>query len=126
ELIKAHAARLFGRAETIALLDGVRARQPGLVDEVVPNVLAVGDVQQVLQGLLAEQVPIRDIDLIVQTLADVARHEKDPARLVEAVRQRLGHAICQRAQGERDTLAVLTLDPALEAEIARNLAGADG
>ncbi|RQR52945.1 flagellar type III secretion system protein FlhA [Burkholderia sp. Bp9126] len=126
ELVKTHAARLFGRAETIALLDGVRERQPGLVDEVVPNLLTVGDVQQVLQGLLAEQVPIRDIDLIVQTLADVGRHEKDPARLAEAVRQRLGHAICQRAQGERDTLAVLTLDPALEAEIARNLAGADG
>ncbi|MGT0244799.1 flagellar biosynthesis protein FlhA [Burkholderia sp. GbtcB21] len=126
ELVKVHAARLFGRTETIALLDGVRERQPGLVDEIVPNVLAVGDVQQVLQGLLAEQVPIRDIDLIVQTLADVGRREKDPALLVEAVRQRLGHAICQRAQGDRDALAVLTLDPALEAEIARNLAGADG
>ncbi|KVC64661.1 flagellar biosynthesis protein FlhA [Burkholderia stagnalis] len=126
ELIKTHAARLFGRPETTTLLDGVRERQPGLVDEIVPNVLAVGDVQQVLQGLLAEQVPIRDIDLIVQTLADIGRREKDPALLVEAVRQRLGHAICQRALGDRDALAVLTLDPALEAEIARNLAGTDG
>ncbi|WGS41620.1 flagellar biosynthesis protein FlhA [Burkholderia sp. JSH-S8] len=126
ELIKTHAARLFGRTETTTLLDGVRERQPGLVDEIVPNVLAVGDVQQVLQGLLAEQVPIRDIDLIVQTLADIGRREKDPALLVEAVRQRLGHAICQRALGDRDALAVLTLDPALEAEIARNLAGTDG
>jgi flagellar biosynthesis protein FlhA len=92
----------------------------------VPNVLAVSDVQQVLQGLLAEQVPIRNIDLIIETLANNGRHEKNPVMLVETVRQRLGHAVCQAAQGEHEVLAVLTLDPALEARIAQNLNAAEG
>ncbi|SAL10767.1 flagellar biosynthesis protein FlhA [Caballeronia telluris] len=126
EIIRAHASMLLSRAAVMTMLEGVRTRQPGLVEELVPNVLAVSDIQQVLQGLLAEQVPVRNIDLIMETLANNGRHEKNPLMLVETVRQRLGHAICQAAQGDHDTLAVLTLDPALEATIAHNLGAADG
>jgi flagellar biosynthesis protein FlhA len=126
EVIRANAPLLLSRAGVMSLLEGVRTRQPGLVEELVPNGLAVSDIQQVLQGLLAEQVSIRNIDLIVETLANSARHEKNPVLLVETVRQRLGHAICQAAQGNHDALAVLTLDPVLEAGIAQNLAAADG
>ncbi|MEZ0604623.1 flagellar biosynthesis protein FlhA [Paraburkholderia sp. IW21] len=126
EVIRSNAAVLLTRASVMTMLEGVRTRQPGLVEELVPNLLAVGDVQQVLQGLLVEHVPVRNIDLIVEALANAGRHQKDPAMLGETVRQRLGHSICQGAQGEHESLAVLTLDPALEATIAQNLAGADG
>ncbi|WP_394539649.1 flagellar biosynthesis protein FlhA [Lysobacter enzymogenes] len=124
EVIKANIASLLTRAETMAMLESVRARQPGLVEELVPNVLAVSDVQHVLQGLLEENVSIRNIDLIVEVLADSGRHEKDPARLVEAIRRRLGHGICRALQGERDTLSVLTLDPAVENRMLQSLAQA--
>jgi len=126
EVIKANVATLLVRTEVIAMLDGVRARQPGLVEELVPNVLAVSDVQHVLQGLLDEHVPLRNIDLIVETLVDTGRHQKDPVKLSEAIRQRSGQTICQAALGDRDTLPVLTLDPALESVIVRNLQESEG
>ncbi|MDR6411302.1 UNVERIFIED_ORG: flagellar biosynthesis protein FlhA [Burkholderia sp. 1595] len=126
EIIKANVPSLLSRTEVVAMLEGVRGRAPGLVEELVPNVLAVSDVQHVLQNLLTEQVAIRNIDLIVEVLADTGRHEKDPVALSERVRQRLGHGICQAIQGEHDALAVLTLDPALEAAILQNLQDADG
>jgi len=121
EVVKTHMASLLSRAEVVAMLDGVRARQPGLVEELVPAVLAISDVQHVLQGLLEEGVSLRNIDLIVEVLVDIGRHDKDPARLGEAIRQRLGHGICQSLQGERDSLPVLTLDPAIETSVMRNL-----
>ena len=126
EVIKGHSAQLLSRPAVVALLDGVRARQPGLVEELVPAILAMSDVQAVLQGLLDEHVSIRNIDLIIETLADAGRHDKDPNRLAEAVRQKLGHTICRQLVGDRDTLPVLTLDPNLEASILRNIQGADG
>ncbi|KGB99458.1 flagellar biosynthesis protein FlhA [Burkholderia cepacia] len=126
EVIKSNTPLLLSRTGVVSMLEGVRARAPGLVEELVPNVLAVSDVQHVLQSLLNEQVSIRNIDLIVEVLADAGRHEKDPAALGEKVRQRLGHGICQAIQGEHETLPVLTLDPALETTIAHNLQGADG
>ncbi|BFG79448.1 flagellar biosynthesis protein FlhA [Paraburkholderia terrae] len=126
EVIRSNASTLLTRATVMTMLEGVRTRQPGLVEELVPNVLAIGDIQHVLQGLLAEQVPIRNIDLIVEALANAGRHQKDPVALGEVVRQRLGHSICQATQGEHESLAVLTLDPTLEASIVQNLAGADG
>ncbi|MBB5407668.1 flagellar biosynthesis protein FlhA [Paraburkholderia sp. HC6.4b] len=126
EVIKANVPALLSRTEVVAMLEGVRSRTPGLVEELVPNVLAVSDVQHVLQNLLTEQVAIRNIGLIVEVLVDAGRHEKDPAALSERVRQRLGHGICQAIQSDHDALAVLTLDPALENAIVQNLQGADG
>lgn len=126
EVIKVNVATLLSRNAVVELMDGVRERSPGLVEELVPNVLTIGDTQKVLQGLLSEQVSIRNIDWIVEVLVDAGRYEKDPVALGERVRQRLGYGICQRLQGDRETLAVLTLDPMLENVIAQNLRGVDG
>lgn len=126
EIVRANMTTLLSRADVVALLEGVRGRSPGLVEELMPNLMSVSDVQAVLQGLLAEQVPIRNIDQIVEVLVDAGRRDKDPAHLVERVRQKLGHGICQRLVGDKDTLTVLTLDPVLENAIAHNLQGADG
>jgi len=124
EVIKANGSLLVTRLATAALLEGVRGRQPGLVEELVPGVLAVSDVQRVLQHLVAEGVAIRHTDLIVETLVELGRTQKDPQLLAEAVRQRLGYSICQTLRGEQDKLAVLTLDPGLEAAITQNLGDA--
>ena len=126
EVIKSHMAGLLSRADVVSMLEGVRARQPGLVEELVPNVLAISDVQHVLQGLLDEGVSLRNIDLIVEVLVDIGRHDKDPARLGETIRQRLGHGICQSLQGDRESLSVLTLDPAIETNVLRNLQESGG
>jgi flagellar biosynthesis protein FlhA len=126
ELLKTNVAQLVTRAETVRLLDGVRSRQPGLLEELVPNVISVSDVQRVLQNLLAEGVPVRNLDLIIEVLADSGRHQKDAAVLTEMVRQKLGLAICQNLRGSHDALTVMTIEPALEASIAQSLKTSDG
>ena len=87
------------------------------VKELVPTVLAVSDVQRVLQNLLSEMVSIRHLDLIVEVLADAGRTQKDPTLLTELVRERLGLPICQALRGNQDALAVMTLDPSLESTL---------
>jgi flagellar biosynthesis protein FlhA len=126
ETLRINAAQLLTRAETVRLLDGVRTRQPGLVEELVPTVLAVSDVQRILQNLLTEHVSVRNLDLIIEVLADAGRTQKDPQLLTELVRQRLGLPICQSLRGTQDALAVLTMDPALESTIAHSIQGSDG
>lgn len=126
ETLRINAAQLLTRAETVRLLDGVRTRQPGLVEELVPTVLAVSDVQRILQNLLTEHVSVRNLDLIIEVLADAGRTQKDPQLLTELVRQRLGLPICQNLRGTQDALAVLTMDPALESTIAHSVQASDG
>jgi flagellar biosynthesis protein FlhA len=126
EVLKANVAQLLTRTEASRMLEAVRTRQPGLIEEVVPNVLSISDIQRVLQNLLAEGVPIRNLDLIVEVLADAGRHQKDPAALTEIVRQRLGLAICQGLRGSHEALSVLTIEPSLEANIAQSLKASDG
>jgi flagellar biosynthesis protein FlhA len=126
EVLRSEAALLLSRADVVAMLDGVRGRQPGLVEELVPSIMTVSDVQRVLQNLLAEDVSIRNFDLIVETLVDCARSNKDHAELTEAVRQRLAHNICNGLRGEHDQLSVLSLNPRVEAQIADNVRKSDG
>ena len=118
ELLRAEAALLFSRAETVRLLDGVRERQPGLIEELVPAIMTVSDVHRVLQNLLSESVSIRAIDQIAEVLVDVGRHSKDPGELTELVRQRVGNGICHDLRGQHDQLSVLSLDPRIEGQIA--------
>jgi flagellar biosynthesis protein FlhA len=125
EVLRRESATLMTRAETERLLDRVRKTQASLVEELVPTVLAVSDVQRVLQGLLREKVSIRHLDAILETLADAGRQTKDTAALVERVRQRLGAAICQQLVGEGNTLHVLTLDPQIEGQLVHGLRGGD-
>ncbi len=124
EVLHREAASLLTRAETDRLLARVRQTQPSLVEELIPTVLSVSDVQKVLQGLLREKVSIRNIEAILETLADAGRHTKDAAQLTEAVRQRLGRAICQGLVGETSALHVMTLDPAIESEFLHSLQAA--
>ena len=114
ETLRQRAAELLTRAETERLLARVREGQPGLVEELVPTVLSLGDVQKVLQNLLREKVPVRNLAAIVEALLDGARANKDPAALTEAVRQRLAVGICNSLSADHRTLHVLTLDPAAE------------
>ena len=124
ELLRREAATLLTRAETDRLLARVRQSQPSLVEELVPTVLSVGDVQKVLQNLLREKVSIRNLEAILETLADAGRATKDAAQLTECVRQRLGHSICQGLAGGAGALHVLTLDPVIESRLLQGVQAA--
>jgi flagellar biosynthesis protein FlhA len=124
ELLRREAPTLLTRVETDRLLARIRQSQPTLVEELVPVVLSVGDVQKVLQNLLREKVSIRHLCAILETLADAGRSSKDPAQLTEAVRQRLGQSICQELAGGATALHVLTLDPAVESRLLQGVQSA--
>lgn len=121
EVLRRESAALLTRAETDRLLARVRQSQPGLVEELIPTVLSVSDVQKVLHNLLREKVSIRHMEAILETLADAGRSNKDPGQLTELVRHRLGHAICQGLLGESNALHVMTLDPLVESQFMQGL-----
>ncbi|TAM74135.1 flagellar biosynthesis protein FlhA [bacterium] len=114
EIIKAHAADLLGRQETSALLDNVKQHYPVVVEELVPSLLSVGEIQRVLQSLLRERIPIRNLLLVLEALADGARQSKDIDYLGERVRAALARHICAE-YAEDGLLSVITVDPRLEA-----------
>ena len=124
EVLRRESATLLTRAETDKLLSRVRQLQPTLMEELFPTVLSVSDVQKVLQNLLREKVSIRNMEAILETLADAGRQTKDPSQLTEIVRHRLGQAICQSLLGEATALQVMTLDPAIESEFLQALMAA--
>lgn len=117
EIIRDESATLLTRATVAGLLDEVRRRQTGLVEELIPNLLTVSDVQRVLQNLVLEGVSIANLDQIIEHLVDLARHQKDPLELTEMVRQKLSYAICHQLRGRHQDLAVLSLDPRVENQI---------
>ncbi|WEK46112.1 MAG: flagellar biosynthesis protein FlhA [Candidatus Andeanibacterium colombiense] len=117
EIVRMEVATLLTRAVTTELLEQLRERQPGLVEELIPNVMAMSDIQRILQNLLRERVSIANLDLIVETLVDVGRTERDPAELTERVRQALSTSICNGLRGQNSQLSVLSLDPRLENRI---------
>jgi len=116
----------LSRRETDALVEQIRQRERGLVEDLIPAVLQAADVQKVLQQLLREQVPIRNLDLIFEVLADQARTTKDVKILVEAVRRRLAPQICQSLMNRSGDLYVIVLDPAVEKTLAQVYAHAPG
>jgi flagellar biosynthesis protein FlhA len=125
EVLKQQSSMLLTRTETDRLLQRIRDQQLGLVEELVPTILSISDIQKVLQNLLREKVSIRNLELILETLADVGRNSKDLGYLTEMVRQKLGPAICQSLLGELPALHVLTLDPAIEQNLTQSLRQAD-
>lgn len=125
EVLKQQAHVLLTRAETEKLLQRVRQQQAGLVEELVPTVLSIGDIQKVLQNLLREKVSIRNLEAILETLADTGRINKDLTYLTELVRQRLGPAICQSLLGDMTALHVLTLDPSIEQVLLQGVKATD-
>jgi flagellar biosynthesis protein FlhA len=123
EIVKQHAHELLSRQEVKRLLDRLAESHPKLVEELVPKILSLGEVQKVLQQLLREQVSIRDLPAILETLLDASAASKNPIALVESVRQSLGRALVRPLLSETGGLRVVTLDHALEEELARSLSG---
>ncbi len=115
EIIKRYAAEILGRQETQAILDSLKGDYPAVVEE-VRKVLSVGEIQKVMQGLLREQISIRNMVVLLETLADYGGVSKDVGFLVEKVRQALGRQICLQ-YAEEKVLRVLTIEPGLEQKI---------
>jgi flagellar biosynthesis protein FlhA len=126
ELFKRHAPELLTRAEVEKLVQRVRATQPSLVDELVPGVLSLSDIQKVLQQLLREQVSLRAMDTILEVLVDAGKSVKATDDLVERVRERLGAGICQRLADGQGELHVLTLAPEFERQLLTQLRASEG
>jgi len=118
EVARRHADELLTRDVTKQLLDQLKKTTPTVVDELIPGVMKLSDVQQVLQNLLREDIPIRQLSLILETLGDHAPRMKDPIWLTEYVRARLARTISHRYRDANGQLRVVTLDPAVEDRIA--------
>lgn len=121
QTIRKHSADLLTRQETGVLVEHVRQRQQNLVEELIPGLVTLAEIQKVLQNLLREDVSIRPLETILEVLADHARGSKDPGVLTEAVRQRLAPQICQSLANAVGDLHVLVLDPSIERTIASAL-----
>ncbi len=116
EIIKQHASEILGRQETQNLIDNLAKTHQSLVNEVVPDLLGVGEIQKVLANLLDERISIRDMATIMEVLSDYARATKDPEILTEYVRHAMARQITQMVVQD-NTLPCVTLDPALENRI---------
>jgi flagellar biosynthesis protein FlhA len=121
ETIRAHAAELLTRQDVRALLDKLKESNAAVVEEVVPDTLSLGEIQRVLQLLLSEGVPIRDLGTIVEAIGDKARITRDTNLLSEYARQALGRAITAPHLDEELCLRAITLDPAIEQEVATSI-----
>lgn len=121
EFIKNHAHELLGRQEVKEMVETVKENNPAVVEELIPDLLSIGEVQKVLQNLLRERVPVRDLVTILEVLADNARLTKDLDYLTESTRQALFRTISRQYAGEDGSLKVITLHPKLEQKIADSL-----
>ena len=119
ELIRRHAHELLGRQEVKRLLDSMSESYPKLVEELVPKLMTLGEVQRVLQQLLREQVSIRDLGAILEVLVEAAQQSKNVVHLVESVRQSLGRGLVYPLLDGEGGLRVLMLEQGLESELLR-------
>jgi flagellar biosynthesis protein FlhA len=122
-LLQSHAHELLGHEEVQQLLTRLGKTAPKLIEDLVPKLLPMSVVVKVLQYLLLERVPIRNLRTICETLAELAPKTQDPVVLVAAVRVALGRTIVQNIGGLRQELPVITLDPALEQVLQDSMAG---
>ena len=128
ELVKSHGDELLTREEVNNLIEQLKQHAPKLVEEVVPEIITAGEIQKVLQSLLRERVPIRDMETILETLGDWARKTKDPDVLVEYARNALRRSICNLYAAPTETggvdgkpsmrIVCVTLDPSFEDAVA--------
>jgi flagellar biosynthesis protein FlhA len=121
EIVKNQSAEFLGRQDVQKLLDKVAENDPKIVEELVPDLLGLGVVQRVLQGLLKENVSIRDMGTILETLADMAQYTKNPEVLVEHVREALARNISRQYQTDEGTVPVMTLDQEIENKMAESI-----
>jgi flagellar biosynthesis protein FlhA len=118
ELVKAHMHELLGRQETQYLLDNLQKEHPKVVEELVPSLLSLGQVQQILAHLLREQVSIRDLRTILESVADWAAHVKHPEKLAEFARRRLSRVITAKFSTPDGILPLASLTPSLERSLS--------
>jgi flagellar biosynthesis protein FlhA len=121
ETIRRHAHEILGRPETNQLLESLKRDQPGLVEELVPNLVSTGDVEKVLQGLLRERVPIRDLSTILEAIGDGARSTKEPLFLTEAVRHALSRAISMSYRAPDGAIHAVALAPDLDTRLGTSV-----
>jgi flagellar biosynthesis protein FlhA len=118
EVVKAHAAELLSRQDVQTLIENAKSINEAAVTELVPNILQLGDVQKVLQHLLRERVPIRDMVTILETMADFGTRIKDPDQLGELVRAAISRTITRQYVDPENKLYCITLEPILERSLA--------
>ena len=123
ELIRENSWELLTRTETQKLLDNISKSYPKIVEELIPETISLGGVQRVLQNLLKERIPVRDIITILDTLLDYAPKTKDPEMLTEYVRQTLSRTITKQYVNDKGRLSVFTLDPTYENMITQAQSG---
>jgi flagellar biosynthesis protein FlhA len=125
QIIKDRAYELLGRQEVQSMIDYIKEQNPAVVQELIPDLASVGDIQRVLCNLLQEQVPIRDMATILEAMADYAKLTRDPDILTEYVRQALKRNITRHYAGEDSRISVVTLDPGLEEYLRDSLQQSD-
>ena len=125
EIIRLNLSELLSRQDVSNLLDGLKETNKAVVEEVVPSMLSLGVVHRVIQNLLREQVPIKNLSRILETLSDYGTKTKDPDFLSEFVRQSLGRSIVAPYLDDSGMLKVISIDPELEKMMADSLAGTD-
>lgn len=125
EVVKGHAGELLGRQDVQSLLDNLKQTTPAVVQDLVPDIVSLGQVQKVLSQLLHERVSIRDLTTILETLSDYGRSVKDIDKLTEYCRQALARQIMQNYLSQDSTIQVVTLDPALEQQILNSIQFSD-
>lgn len=121
ETIKSHSHELLGRQEVKLIIDAVKEKYSAVVEELIPDLMTIGEVQKVLQNLLKEKVPIKDMVTILESLADNSRATKDLELLTEYVRFALGRTICNPIVDERGSITVATLSSDVEEKISNNI-----
>jgi len=120
-VIKKFSYEILSRQEVKNILESVRKRTPAVVEDVVPNIVNIGEVQKVLKNLLKERVPIKNMTTILETLAEYAPYTKEPDILTEYVRHALSRIISRQYQTGDGKIRVLTLDPRLEEFLAASI-----
>ncbi len=125
EVVRAHMSGLLGRQEVQELINRVKREQPAAVEGLVPDLLSLGEVQDVLRNLLRERVPIRDLSTIFEVLANSARVTRDPDVLAEACRQTLARTLSNLFRGQDGRVHVITLAPQVEAQLRASLGPAE-
>ena len=120
ETIKAHSYELLGRQEVKLIVDNNREKYNAVVDELIPDLMTIGELQKVLQNLLREKVPIKDMVTIMESLADNSRNTKDLELLTEYVRFSLARTICNQIVDENRAVTVVTLSPQIEEIVLAN------
>jgi flagellar biosynthesis protein FlhA len=125
ETIRTFLPELLTRQQTKELVDGVAVASPKLIEELVPKLASIGDVQRVLRQLLRERVSIRDLTTILEALADAAAISKDPDAIGESVRAAIGRAICRPYQNEKGELPAIAMSPGLEERLLSSIVRTD-